>query len=279
MGFLAAGFTAFYMFRLIYMTFFGEFKIKGAFQHVHENKAVMTMPLVVLSSLSVFFWYSANPIDPEAGWFYDLVTKPVPAWQLAQEHAVVNGHEAVHSLRAADETMGHNESVVHHENGEHAEHNEHAEHQAHVLGMIMSITLAFTGILLATMTYFWDKISAEAWANRLPGLHRALLNKWYVDEFYQATFIRGTVMLAKGISLFDKYVIDGIVNLVGRGGVMLAFFTGALDRNLVDGLVNGVADVTQYFGARLRQIQTGQIQQDLVASVVGVLVMLIIQVM
>jgi NADH-quinone oxidoreductase subunit L len=145
--------------------------------------------------------------------------------------------------------------------------------------MVFSITLALLGILLATITYYWNKISAKAWAERFPLVYRLLLNKYYIDEFYQKSFIGGTLLLANAIRWFDAHIIDGIVNGVGRLGVLFSDFTGNFDLKLVDGLVNGIADTTHYFGARLRKIQTGQIQTYLVSAVVGVLVIMIIQVL
>jgi len=76
-GFGAALLTAFYMFRLVFLTFHGEHKGKdGEFAHFHENHANITGPLVVLSVLSVFFFYSPNPTDAGKGWFYRLIPEP-----------------------------------------------------------------------------------------------------------------------------------------------------------------------------------------------------------
>jgi len=76
-GFTAAMLTAFYMFRLVFLTFHGEHKGKpGEFELFHENKPNLTGPLVVLATLSFFLFYTPNPTDAAAGWFYRLVPKP-----------------------------------------------------------------------------------------------------------------------------------------------------------------------------------------------------------
>ena len=66
---LLAIMTAFYMFRLVILTFHGEPRNKEKYDHAHESPFVMVMPLVVLSALSIFFWYTPNPLSPDAGWF------------------------------------------------------------------------------------------------------------------------------------------------------------------------------------------------------------------
>jgi NADH-quinone oxidoreductase subunit L len=75
-GFLVAGLTAFYMFRLVILTFFGEHKDHHRSEAVHESPAPMTIPLIVFAVLSFFFWYSTNPIGASSGWFYHAVERP-----------------------------------------------------------------------------------------------------------------------------------------------------------------------------------------------------------
>ena len=76
-GFGAAALTAFYMFRLVFLTFHGEHKGRpGEEQHLHENQLNLTGPLLVLSVLSVFFFYSPNFTDASKGWFFRLVPQP-----------------------------------------------------------------------------------------------------------------------------------------------------------------------------------------------------------
>jgi NADH-quinone oxidoreductase subunit L len=76
-GFAAALLTAFYMFRLVFLTFHGEHQGRpGELERFHENKLNITGPLVVLSVLSLFFFYSPNPTDAGRGWFFRLVPEP-----------------------------------------------------------------------------------------------------------------------------------------------------------------------------------------------------------
>ena len=78
----------------------------------------------------------------------------------------------------------------------------------------------------------------EAWARRFPTVHRVLANKYYVDELYDATVVRGTWALARLLSRFDAAVIDGLVNFSRHFTVVTALLSGFFDRYVVDGLVN-----------------------------------------
>jgi NADH-quinone oxidoreductase subunit L len=101
-------------------------------------------------------------------------------------------------------------------------------------------------------------------------------NKYYVDELYQATVIRGSVSLARVLSWFDKYLVDGLVNLAGAVTRAFANIDGAIDRYLVDGAVNLVANSTLSAGSILRRVQTGRIQTYLYGALVGAIAIVLI---
>ena len=68
-AFFVAGLTAFYMFRLVILTFLGEARgRRPASPHVHESPRIMTVPLMILAALSIFVFYSWNPLDASEGW-------------------------------------------------------------------------------------------------------------------------------------------------------------------------------------------------------------------
>jgi NADH-quinone oxidoreductase subunit L len=91
--------------------------------------------------------------------------------------------------------------------------------------------------------------------------HTAIRNKYYFDEIYQATFVRGTVAAANFTGLFDRYVIDGIVNLVGWGTrVAVAGAVRLVDIWVVDGSVNLVAQAQKWAGRVVSILQTGRVQ-------------------
>ncbi|MFH0989111.1 MAG: NADH-quinone oxidoreductase subunit L [bacterium] len=305
-AFLVAGLTAFYMFRLVLLTFHGEHKDSHRFDSIHESPKVMTIPLIVFAVLSFFVFYSFNPIGAASGWLFGAVPRP---------ESVVPVGVAAAGIEQFEEALHHN----------------------HTLAMILSLLVAGTGILIAFATYHWKKINADAFAAKLPVLHRILLNKWYFDEIYDWTVVRGTMVVMNAYAWFDNKIIDGIVNGVGswtKGLVLgrkenweegsiaslfylavtgmismyigylfgtaimpldvqlwgiigyvvlslgvagLTFFlfyvgVGGFDNRIVDGLVNFTAYFAGFLGLLSRRLQTGKVQTYLAFVILGVMV-------
>ena len=247
LGFAAALLTAYYMFRLIFMTFYGKPAEERVVADAHESPRTMTVPLVVLSGLSLWFWFSPNPAGE--GWFHHLVQKPASA-------ALAGAHSA-------------------------AAHGAHGSHAAHYLAMALSIAVAGLGIYIAYKRFYnrraemiahEERLLAESW------LFRALNRKWYFDEIYEATFLRLLAGLRMSLNWFDANVVDGLVNasaMVTRG---ISYIGGLFDKWGVDGLVNGVAGVVTWAGGRLRLVQTGRLQTYVVLVMAGILALMIIRV-
>ena len=253
-GFLAAGMTAFYMFRLVFKTFFGEFALPKAWDHVHESSRSMTIPLVVLSFLCVFVFYSYSPVSPDGGWFYHLVQPPEQEAVMAMESS---SGQAQASMEAHG--SGHDSS--------------------HAYALALSLVFAALGIVVAYRTYFTKQISAEAWGAMYPRLYNGMLNKWYIDEIYNATFVKGVLLWSNICKWFDITIIDGIVNGSARIIVLVSWFYGKFDTIVIDGLVNAVALITQLFGLIVRQFQTGRIQQYIVGLLIGMMIIIMFRIM
>ena len=277
-GFVVAFMTAFYMFRLVYMTFHGEPRDMHKYEHAHESPKVMTIPLVVLATLSIWIWYTPNPMDPEAGWFLNKIEKQTTVVPQDMRFNFMQSEEAEsHGEHAVAETAAHES----HENAEgeeviHSEMYMHAMHEAHVPTMILSIILALGGILLATWIYLWRKVNPDKLADSMPWLYDFSLNKWYIDELYEATFIAGTLRTSEGLSLFDAKVVDGAVNgaaTLTRGTSRLS---GWFDTYVVDGLVNLVAFLSGFFGFAFKKTQTGKVQNYVLLAVISVIILFII---
>ena len=257
-GFAAAFLTAYYMFRLVFVTFYGEPADERVSQ-AHESPRAMTIPLVVLASLSLWFFYSLNPVGQ--GWFYDLVKEPP---QVALMDAQVSLPATTPNTEAAMRTAG----------GSHDD----PAHRAHYPAMALSILLAAGGIFLAYKRYYNNQkamMAHEAKLLETSWLFRALHNKWYFDEMYSASFIRGTMALRSALSWFDTWIIDGIVNLSAYFARALAWIQGLADRKIVDGLVNLVADSIIEAGGQLRRVQTGRIQTYVILLLAGMIVLMI----
>jgi NADH-quinone oxidoreductase subunit L len=261
-GFSAAALTAFYMFRLVYLTFAGEFRPgHEAEHHLHESPAVMTAPLITLATLCFFAFYTLpalNPTTPEGGWFAHLLPTPARAYDIAAA-----GVE--HVKDAAEGAVSGQEAVA-------AE----IHHTAHNMAMLLSVFVAGLGILLATAGYYWKRISPAVWQTRLGVVYRGMFHKWWMDEIYDATFIRATLGVSRLLAWFDLTVIDGVVNgsaWITRG---YSFAQGWFDLHVVDGLVNFTAWFVGLWGRAVRLFQGGQVQRYVFYSVLalGLLVLL-----
>jgi NADH-quinone oxidoreductase subunit L len=150
-----------------------------------------------------------------------------------------------------------------------------AEHAAASLEyplMALSVAVAGCGILLAYLMYGRGVVQPETFSTALGGVpYRLSLNKWYVDEIYQATIVNGTLALCNLAAWFDRTVIDGIVDgaaTVVRG---IATVGGLWDHYVVDGAVDLLASATWAVGGRVRHLQTGGISAYLYVVIAGVL--------
>jgi NADH-quinone oxidoreductase subunit L len=101
--------------------------------------------------------------------------------------------------------------------------------------------------------------------------HRAIYNKYFVDEAYYTVFVRGMAHVWNGLRDVDVYIVDGAVNAAAFIGKYVGFIQGAIDKYIVDGAVNLVADVVVRAGTELRKLQTGQIRTYLLGAFGGAL--------
>jgi NADH-quinone oxidoreductase subunit L len=258
-AFGVAGLTAFYMFRLLILTFLGQPRDTHKYEHAHETRWVMTVPLVILAVLSVFLFYSYNPFGAASGWFMKWVPTPesvVPATQqfnfahtLAQEGT--NATEAARGVSVF-------EAEVHH---------------VHLLTMVLSMLVAGLGIWVAFLAYYWKRIDVAAVVNRIGPLYTFLLRKWYFDELYHATFVRGAIGISKAFRWFDNVIIDGVVNGSAYITKITSFTSGKFDNIVVDGIVNLVGYITGFFGLVTRKFQTGKVQTYIMFVLIGVMVL------
>lgn len=209
---IAALFTSFYSWRLVHLTFHGETRAdKHTFDHAHESPKVMLIPLFVLGIGSVL-----------AGWaFYDIF-------------------------------FGHAEHIEHFFKGAVVVNEQALDAAHHVpLWVKWSATVAMiTGFFVAMWMYVWDKTLPERLAKRHEGLYQFLLNKWYIDELYDAIFVKPTLWVGRALwKGFDDWFID---------------------QTIVEGLGNRVKDVTN----RVVKLQSGYLYHYAFAMLIGVAALL-----
>jgi NADH-quinone oxidoreductase subunit L len=284
---IAACLTCFYMFRMLFITFFGEYRGSqkehmyaamlaehGRGGHLvyhdhddhgdhghgddhghahvpHESPLPIVVAISILALLGWFgghFWLvQGDPLvhhsDP---WFVTLVTPES-----------MYGHEVAELVAPHPATP---EAAAHHE---------HVHDVAHGAAFNLSTVIVLVGLFMALLLYVFKRSLPAVIAGKLGLVYEAVCDKYYVDELARAVLIVPSFWLAGALSWFDRNVIDGLVNLVGRTGKVAGSFSAWIDRTFVDGAVNGVAMVTQTFGSVLRLFQTGRIQQYATFAVAG----------
>ncbi len=276
MALSAAGITAFYMFRLIFMTFFGEPRNQEMHDMAHESPKSMTVPLLILAALSL-------PVV-NILWFNETYVKPPPQPHLhAPQHAYVSpdsntgGKGYTVSLFGVSEAAAAEENGGHDTHGAHGDDGHHGHGPAHMIAMVLSICVAGLGIFFSWLFYHRRTLSAESVATTFRPVYNLFWHKYYFDEFYDGVLVALTVWKARLFAQFDGSVVDGIVNGVGVvTRDILAAFVGLFDNHVVDGLVNRVAQVTWAVGGRIRRIQTGAIQTYLFVVLAGIVLLILI---
>jgi len=243
-GFAVAGLTAFYMFRLLILTFHGTAADDKIHSGVSESPVVMKIPLIVLAALSLFVFYSFNPFGASSGWIYGAIERPLSVVpELLQPAAYSVFYGAVSSV--------------------------------HTTAMILSILIAAGGIFMAFSVYQWKKISADALAKRAGFLYKGSINKWYCDDIYNTLFLNGSHVVMRALRWFDETIIDGIVNGAATVTTFLSRISGWVDNHIVDGLVNGTATTADRAGALLSRIQSGKVQTYLLYVIFSFLILFV----
>jgi NADH-quinone oxidoreductase subunit L len=136
--------------------------------------------------------------------------------------------------------------------------------------MAFSVMIALIGIVTAYRVYVLSPDTAERLKERYAGAHNLLYNKYFVDELYNATFIKGTMKSAFGLWTVDRRVVDGAVNGTGWMTVFASWISSLLDRYVVDGAVNLVGRSSEESSFVFRRVQTGLVQNYALLMLAGV---------
>jgi NADH-quinone oxidoreductase subunit L len=258
MGFVVAGLTAFYMFRLYHMTFSGAFRgTEDQAHHLHESPRTMLVPLEVLAVGSIVAGYLGFPavLGERVGFpnVFERFLEPV----------FESAHETLPEVFRAGVPA----------------------HGMELTLMAASVAVALLGIFLATVFFQRHPEYPAQLASSLRPVHQLLLRKYYVDEIYDAVFVRG-LALGGGEALYtmDRYVIDGADGEVrpglGVNGVawltrdVVARFSDAWDRIVVDGAVNLTAAILDNASYVLRALQNGLVQHYALSALIGVFLLI-----
>jgi NADH:ubiquinone oxidoreductase subunit 5 (subunit L)/multisubunit Na+/H+ antiporter MnhA subunit len=149
-------------------------------------------------------------------------------------------------------------------------------HAAELGLMVLSVLLAVSGLLLARHFYLRRPELPARLAASWRGLYALLLNKYYADEIYDATVVRGTLAAGRGLWSFDTRVLDGAVDAWSALTRAAAWVSHMIDKHVVDGLVNFVGWSAGKSSGAVRRLHTGLIQNAALLMAAGVFVFLTI---
>jgi NADH-quinone oxidoreductase subunit L len=228
----------------------------GPWHGPHESPSPMTFPLMALAVGAIV-----------AGFF------GVPA-ALRGSNAIEHFLEPSFTASAAAHAAAEPGAAPAAEHGVAAEHGTAEAHEVSTgveLGlMAFSLLVAIGGIALAWKFYVTSPEISERLAHQWAGAHRTLSNKYYVDEFYNATVISGTMSSGRGLWAVDRNVVDGAVNGSSKLTMVSSWFSGLTDRTVVDGAVNLVGWTMQESSYWFRRLQTGLVQNYALLMLFGV---------
>jgi NADH-quinone oxidoreductase subunit L len=238
---IGAGMTAFYMFRLVFLTFWGEERMdEHARRHLHEPPKNVIYPLAALAVLSVVGGYVGLP-----GWTgvankFEHFLEPV--LRVPAAHAAVAGHSA----------------------------------GTEMLFTALSVLIAGLGIFLAYRFYVARPGTADRMAERFQGLYTLVYRKYRIDELYDALFVNRTKDLGRACFYIDSKFVDGAVNGAGATTRGTATLSRLFDQYVVDGLVNLIGWINMQLNRMATSLQTGLVQQYALGAIVGIIVFILI---
>ena len=234
-GTIVALMTAFYTFRMIFMTFWGEWRgPRATWDHVHESAWTMVGPLIVLAVPTTLAGLILG-IPPEGGLIH--------GWLEEVFHGAEEAHAGVLPGSILAGAVEHGEP--------------HGFELFGIGGLLLLVgaSVAVAGAWLAYRWYVEQPESPRRIVERIPlglgpGMYRASVNKYYVDDIYQLVFARGGVLIANALWWFDARVVDGAVN--------------------------GAGWVARTIGGGLRRVQTGRVQNYGLGIAAGLAVVLLV---
>jgi NADH-quinone oxidoreductase subunit L len=212
-GVIGALMTAFYSFRLIYLTFFGKSRMDHEVEHhVHESPKIMTVPLMILAFFSIFIGMIGIPgaLISHANLFGEFLAPVFPA----------------------------------------AHHGDAESRMLEIGLMIFSVMVALIGIRIAYSLYVKKPAIPDQIAEKFKGLYNLLLNKYWVDEVYNAIFV------------------DGLVHKLAK------FLHTVGDVKIIDGFINGTAAAIGRASERGRKLQAGFVQEYAFTMGLGLVVLM-----
>ncbi len=224
LGAIAAVMTSFYMFRSVFMTFYGKSRVEPeAAHHLHESPPLMTVPLMILAFLSLVGGLIGIPILEGYHKFGDFLNPIFAPAKAILDHGV---HHAEHPSVAAEIAL-----------------------------MAVSLGIAVFGLVTARYMYVTHVQASDRVVEKMPELHNLVYNKYWIDELYDYLFVDSIVKFSKMLwKEFDELIIDGAVNGVAkvtRGiGSLLSYLESGLVKDYALSILFGATVVIGYLVLR-----------------------------
>ncbi|OFZ14242.1 MAG: hypothetical protein A2X86_05165 [Bdellovibrionales bacterium GWA2_49_15] len=265
LGLCGAFLTPFYMFRMMFLTFFGEPRDVELNKHAHHEHFSFNrnLPLLILSVFTLGFWYSGSltgqgelKVFPESKyeWFQVLVEKPDLNKFLGRTSTPL-------AVPESKEFIEHSHYDPNH--GITSEEEAHHVHLVHRVGAIASVVIALSAIFLAYCMYISKKFSPAWWTSNFARWTKALQNRYYFDHLYIDILIKrllhplNNLLAWIDMGLYDRYAVDGWERVLAFSYSVARWFDNIIiDSVLVDG--SGIS--VRFFNIVLRTIQNGKIQ-------------------
>ncbi|GHA77867.1 NADH-quinone oxidoreductase subunit L [Pontibacter akesuensis] len=251
-GFSVVLLTAFYMARHMWFIFFGEFRASFRVQDLRlkaglEVERVMALPVILLAILSLGIFFSLNPLNFSSSWLLQGISLS----RLSNSAILSEG--LLQAVRAQDE----------------------ANHTLHIIFGVLSTLLALVGISWAVLKY--KNSTSQQLLQVRPKYKLAQLshNQFQLNEFYQRAFVQPSLLLAKGLYRTDKRVIDYTLNNGSKALVIFAKIVAWFDRWVVDGLVWLVGALSKVLGRVGRGLQNGKVQSYYAYSLFGFILLML----
>lgn len=254
---VGAAMTAFYMFRLWYLTFAGDPRDYHRYEHAHESPWTMAGPLVLLAVFAVGIGWKLPSFMP--GVFSNLGVETLldqnrPVGTLADKAGML-----MPSLTVPNEHKSHDWAIK-------------------LPAGLAAIAAALLGIFGATVVYLWRTVDATSLRNSMRPLYDLSWHKWWFDELYDVVFVRPTHALSAFIArVLDRGLIDSILHFCAWLYRQLAAVVSVVgDRWIIDNAVDSLAEKTWDLGLSLRTVQTGRLRQYVMFIAVGTVVLFLI---
>lgn len=254
LAFMTVVLTGFYTFRMIFLVFFGDFRLPkilgddSVVSRLKEGNLWLLIPAVILALLSFTFPFGFS-LNAEDSWVMHALKTPI--------YLVPQPYAATSLVDVPEETF----------------------HHLHKTVNAVSILLALAGLIIAYLSFKPGAKMEKRFVERrepVGVLGQISFYHWYQNSLYQNVFLKAILGKARAMAWFDQYVLDGAVNLLAKINVIIAHLTRWFDHVFVDGLVNLTAASVGKVGQLTRSIQSGNIQAQILITFIFLITLILL---